>query len=130
MKTENKKLKTLGTNSYVVWVSNYYRERGNGKEIRTVLIGDTFHVYSVEFANGEFKTELLHFFNKEFGKNPKLAENADYLLNYKKIERPYVNKDISISIENFLHENEELVDAVSFQIHEESERFYDSPIWD
>lgn len=39
-------------------------------------------------------------------------------------------ENLCVSIENFLDENEELVDAVSFQIHEESERFYDSPIFD
>jgi hypothetical protein len=39
-------------------------------------------------------------------------------------------EDLCVSIENFLHENEELIDSFSFQIHEENERFYDSPIWD
>lgn len=131
MKT-SKSLKTAATNSYVVWVSNYYRnkEENKDKEIRTILIGSTFHLYSVEFVNGEFKTELLHFFNKEYGKKPELAKNADSFLKYKNFDKPYFKKDIEISIENFLDENEELVDAVSFQIHEESERFYDSPIWD
>lgn len=130
MKAENKNLKIAATNSYVIWVSNYYRERNQDKEIRTVLIGDTFHLYSVEFVNGEFKTELLHFFHKEYGKKPELAKDADSFLKYKNFDKPYFRKDIEISIEKFLDENEELSDLVSFQIYEENERFYDSPIWE
>ena len=59
MKT-SKSLKTSATNSYVVWVSNYYRnkEENKDKEIRTILIGDTFHLYSVEFVNGEILDQL------------------------------------------------------------------------
>tara|TARA_A100001388_G_C28687689_1_gene459671 strand:- start:159 stop:554 length:396 start_codon:yes stop_codon:yes gene_type:complete len=131
MKT-NKSLKTSATNSYVVWVSNYYRNReeNKDKEIRTILIGNTFHLYSVEFVNGEFKTQLLHFFNKEYGKKPELAKDADSFLKYKKIEKPYFRDNLSVSIETFLHENEELIDAVSFSVYEEHERFWDSPIWD
>ena len=47
-----------------------------------------------------------------------------------KQEKTYENIDINYSIERFLEENEELSDAISFQIYEESERFYDSAIWD
>jgi len=47
-----------------------------------------------------------------------------------KEEKTYENDDINYSIERFLEENEELSDAISFQIYEENERFYDSPIWD
>lgn len=133
MKT-SKSLKTSATNSYVVWVSNYYRnkEENKDKEIRTILIGDTFHLYSVEFVNGEFKTELLHFFNKEYGKKPELAKDADNFLKYKRIEKPYFkkDKDIGISIETFLKENEELIDAVSLDIYQEDERFWNSEMWD
>tara|TARA_B100000242_G_C43022458_1_gene475898 strand:- start:658 stop:1089 length:432 start_codon:yes stop_codon:yes gene_type:complete len=132
MKVKSNKLNKLSTNAYAVWVSNYYRnkEENKDKEIRTILIGNTFHLYSVEFVNGEFKTELLHYFNKEYGKKPELAKDADSFLKYKEIEKPYFKENSSVSIETFLEENEELIDAVSFQIHEEDERFWDSPIWD
>ena len=132
MKVKCNKLKTLATNSYAVWVSNYYRnkEENKDKEIRTILIGNTFHLFSIEFVNGEFKTELLHYFNKDYGKKPELAEDADNFLKYKKIDKPYFKKDIEISIETFLEENEELIDAVSFSVYEEHERYWNSPIWD
>ena len=132
MKT-SKSLKTSATNSYVVWVSNYYRnkEENKDKEIRTILIGSTFHLYSVEFVNGELKTELLHFFNKEYGKKPELAKDADNFLKYKskRIENPYLKENLSVSIETFLHENEELIDAVSLDIYQEDERFWNSEMW-
>lgn len=34
-------------------------------------------------------------------------------------------ENLCVSIDNFLDENQELVDAVSFDIHQEEERFYD-----
>jgi hypothetical protein len=47
-----------------------------------------------------------------------------------RVHQVQYKENLCVSIENFLHENEELIDAVSFQIHMEDERFYDSPIWD
>ena len=73
MKANSKNLSAASTNSYVVWVSNYYRERSNGEEIRTILIGDVFHVYSVEYnkEDKKFSIKLLHYFSKEYGKEAK-----------------------------------------------------------
>ena len=70
MKAESKNLKLTGTNSYLVWVSNYYRERSNGKEVRIILFGNVFHVYFVEYdkENKSFSIELQHHFSKEYGK--------------------------------------------------------------
>tara|TARA_Y100000114_G_C11665412_1_gene281134 strand:+ start:343 stop:714 length:372 start_codon:yes stop_codon:yes gene_type:complete len=81
MKTSTK-LKKLATNSYLVWVSNYYRERNPNKEIRTILFGDIFHVYSVEFnkEDNNFSIELLDHFSKEYGKDVKPVKGAKNLL--------------------------------------------------
>ena len=81
MKT-SKSLKTAATNSYVVWVSNYYREKNKDKEIRTILFDGVFHVYSVEYdkENKKFLIELLHHFSKEYGKEVKPVKKAKKLL--------------------------------------------------
>ena len=47
-----------------------------------------------------------------------------------KVQKVQEKENLSVSIENFLHENEELIDTVSLDIYQEEERFYDSPIWD
>ena len=65
MKTSTN-LKKAATNSYLVWVSNYYRERSNGKEVRVVLFGDIFYVYFVEYdkENKNFSIEMQLYFSK------------------------------------------------------------------
>lgn len=84
MKADSKNLSVASTNSYVVWVSNYFREKGNGEEIRTILIGDIFHVYSVEYnkENNKFSIKLLHYFSKEYGKKAKPVKgNKEFITN-------------------------------------------------
>tara|TARA_S200002703_G_C3713536_1_gene219200 strand:+ start:337 stop:708 length:372 start_codon:yes stop_codon:yes gene_type:complete len=82
MKAESKNLKLTGTNSYLVWVSNYYRERSNGKEVRIILFGDVFHVYFVEYdkENKEFNIELVHHFSRKYGEKVEPVRGSKQLL--------------------------------------------------
>ena len=75
-------LKKLVTNSYLVWVSDYYRKLSNGKEVRIVLFGDIFHVYFVEYdkLDKSFTIELQHYFSKEYGKTAEPVNGAKNLL--------------------------------------------------
>jgi len=82
MKINSKSLKTAATNSYLVWVSNYYRERSNGKEVRIILFGNVFHVYFVEYdkENKNFSIELQHHFSKEYGKKVEPVKGSTQFL--------------------------------------------------
>ena len=42
-----------------------------------------------------------------------------------RVQQVQDRKNLCVSIDNFLDENQELVDAVSFDIYQEEERFYD-----
>ena len=57
-----------------------------------------------------------------------ISELQDSL--YENIHQVQDKENLCVSIERFLEENEELSDEVSFDIFNENERFYDSPIWD
>lgn len=82
MKAKNKNLKIAATNSYIVWVSNYYRERSNGKEVRIVLFGDVFHVYFVEYdkENKSFSIDLVHHFSRNYGEKVYPLKGSKQLL--------------------------------------------------
>ena len=82
MKVKCNKLKKLSTNSYLVWVSNYYRERSEGKEVRVVLFGDVFHVYFVEYdkVDKSFSIELVHHFSKKYGEKVEPVKGSKQLL--------------------------------------------------
>jgi len=82
MKTNSTNLKKAATNSYLVWVSDYYRKRSNGKEVRVVLFGNVFHVYFVEYdkENKNFSIELQHHFSKEYGKNVEPVKGSKQFL--------------------------------------------------
>lgn len=47
-----------------------------------------------------------------------------------RVHKVQENESLKISIDNFLDENPELIDAVSLDIYQEEERFYNSPIWE
>lgn len=81
MKTSTN-LKKAATNSYLIWVSNYYRERSEGKEVRVVLFGDIFYVYFVEYdkENKNFSVEMQHYFSKEYGKTVEPSKEITQLL--------------------------------------------------
>ena len=82
MKVNSKSPKIAATNSYIDWVSNYYRERSNGKEVRIVFFGDVFHVYFVEYdkENKSFSIELQHHFSKEYGKEVEPVKGSKQFL--------------------------------------------------
>lgn len=82
MKTNSINLKKLSTNSYIVWISNYYRERSGGKEVRIVLFGDVFHVYFVKYdkVDKSFSIELVHHFSKKYGEKVEPVKGSEKLL--------------------------------------------------
>ena len=69
MKVDCSKLNKLSTNSYLVWVSDYYRKLSNGKEVRIFLFDDVFHVFFVNYdkENEKFNVELVHQLSKQYG---------------------------------------------------------------
>lgn len=87
MKAEGTKLSKLATNSYLVWVSDYYRKISNGKEVRIFLFGDVFHVFFVNYdkENKKFNVELVHQFSKKYGKKVKPVKGVkdSIIRNYK-----------------------------------------------
>ena len=133
------KVKAAANKSYLTWMSSWERENNPDYEVRIISFGEFYLKVLLHKVTCEAKP-IFSIFPKVYGSNPneptnsevwdkvqEIVETAKYN-SFKSATR--INKDIEISIETFLHENEELIDAVSFQIYEENERFWNSEMWD
>lgn len=95
---------------------------------RRILGNDFFLIVSVEtrkIVSVETETKTSPLSNEEYHE---LICDIQSALS-ERVHKVQERENLYVSIENFLDENEELIDAVSYQIYDETERFYNSPIF-
>ena len=93
------------------------------------ILGNQFLIVVSEqrkIVSVETETKTFPLSNKEY--HELICDIQDALS--ERVHKAQEKENLCVSIDNFLEENQELSDAVSFQIYEENERFYNSPIWD
>lgn len=91
---------------------------------RRILGNDFFLIVSVEtrkIVSVETETKDIPLSNEEYYE---LINDIQDSLS-ERVQQVQDRENLCISIDNFLDENQELVDAVSFDIYQEEERFYD-----
>lgn len=104
------KLKNENTNC-MVW---YRKILGNHFFI--VVSVETRKIVSVETETKTFPLSEMEYHELICDIESALSE---------RVHKVQEKENLRISIDNFLDENQELVDAVSFDIYQEEERFYD-----
>lgn len=95
---------------------------------RKILGNHFFIVVSEKRKIVSVETETKTFPLSEIEYHEIISDIQDALS--ERVNNVQYKENLCVSIERFLEENEELSDAISFQIYEENERFYDSQIWD
>ena len=93
------------------------------------ILGNEFFIVvseSRKIISVETETKTFPLSNEEYHE---LINDIQDALS-EKVQKVQDRSNICVSIESFLDENEELIDAVSLDIYQEEERFYNSPVWD
>lgn len=138
------KIKAAANKSYLTWMSSWERENNPDYEVRIISFGEFYLKVLLHKVTCEAKP-IFSIFPKVYGSNPneptnsevwdkvqEIVETAKYnsFKSATRIDATSIDNDIAISIETFLDENEELIDAVSLDIYQEDERYWNSEMWD